>query len=521
MDSSPVAEAQDQFRATKRKLDDAFFELDNSVIAPELVEQPRPLKRTNTSRSIYSTLTKYGISTKSTASSPSVTPGLTKPTPHLSAILARATTRTKSLLSLNSSKNSHSSDLTLSSSAEYRPSSIASFLSRLSTFKLATYANKPPQIDAVAASKCGWTNDGKDRLVCGVCGASWVVAGRDGMSRDAANALVEKQRLSLVEAHKRGCPWKTRQCDPSIYRIPLQSPAATVRNIKTVAISLSEPLKDVKTKHPLTQAQVNSVKAIILAYSMPTNAEEATGQLQDPEPPSEPAVLAALFGWSIVPPTSKQESRKTSFSRSGTPIPGTPARSPSISRASTPARGTPLKFNLPSTVPNKRDTLLHCALCQRRIGLWTFLAQTTTVKPTTNGTANETPITTPKKTVQQRDFDLLREHRSYCPYVVRSTVIPAIPIPPSISDSTTNISQPRLTQSNSDGVEGWRAVTTMVLRYGLGQRYMSDHDIFTPEGNSSRESEDAGETDGVKAMVAGVKSKGGKDLLKYVRGLLN
>jgi hypothetical protein len=63
-------------------------------------------------------------------------------------------------------------------------------LSRLSTFKLATYANKPQQIDAVAASKCGWTNDGKDRLVCGICGSSWVVAGRDGMTRDAGTNLI-------------------------------------------------------------------------------------------------------------------------------------------------------------------------------------------------------------------------------------------------------------------------------------------------------------------------------------------
>jgi hypothetical protein len=62
-------------------------------------------------------------------------------------------------------------------------------LSRLATYKLATFANKPPTIDAVAASKCGWINVGKDRLVCGICNVSWVVAGRDGMSRDAGKKV--------------------------------------------------------------------------------------------------------------------------------------------------------------------------------------------------------------------------------------------------------------------------------------------------------------------------------------------
>ena len=74
---------------------------------------------------------------------------------------------------------------TPSVASEYRPSSTSSFLSRLSTFKLTTYANKPAAIDAVAAAKCGWVNDGKDRLVCGICGVSWVVANKDGMNREA------------------------------------------------------------------------------------------------------------------------------------------------------------------------------------------------------------------------------------------------------------------------------------------------------------------------------------------------
>ncbi|KAF8273237.1 hypothetical protein EI94DRAFT_1716198 [Lactarius quietus] len=54
----------------------------------------------------------------------------------------------------------------------YRPSSTQSLLECLATYKLNTYANKPSAIDAVAAAKRGWVNDGKDRLVCGICKVS-------------------------------------------------------------------------------------------------------------------------------------------------------------------------------------------------------------------------------------------------------------------------------------------------------------------------------------------------------------
>ena len=104
--------------------------------------------------------------------------------PHLAAILARRSSQNKQrvLFKQPSLPPAHSS-------SEYRPSSTQSFLSRLATYKLSTYANKPPQIDAVAAAKCGWINDGKDRLVCGICSVSWVLAAREGMTREAGKKV--------------------------------------------------------------------------------------------------------------------------------------------------------------------------------------------------------------------------------------------------------------------------------------------------------------------------------------------
>jgi hypothetical protein len=164
--------------ATKRKLADAFHSLDQAV------EGPPPAKRAHTTRSLYSTLAKYGVKPKQ--ANPHID-SLSKSTPHLTAILARAATRTRKALPFSFST---AQPPALAPTAEYRPSSIPSFLARLATFKLVTYANKPPQLDAVAAAKCGWINDGKDRLVCGLCGVSWVVAGKEGMSRDAGEGQV-------------------------------------------------------------------------------------------------------------------------------------------------------------------------------------------------------------------------------------------------------------------------------------------------------------------------------------------
>ncbi|KAL0573120.1 hypothetical protein V5O48_008842 [Marasmius crinis-equi] len=524
-------------RATKRKLDDAFNRLDAAVAPKETTtaEQP-PRKKPFLSQSIYSTLSKYGIKSKDSEGSKTRNPtSISKNTPHLSAILSRAESRTRE--TFNKSRTASPTPL-LSSTADYRPSSIPSFLNRLSTFKLSTYANKPPQIDAVAAAKCGWVNDGKDRLVCGICGVSWVVAGREGMSRDAANSLIEKQRQSLVESHKSGCPWKTRQCDDLIYRIPLQSPAATVRELKANASILEPILQSVEIKHPLTPNQLASLQSTITTESSPEiellEVEEATPQTTDvsPTPPSTTAVLTALFGWAPAP----ERPRITSLSRPNSRMP-TSSSTPSLSRASSlapsPSPQPPLLRDATNKAKARDTSLLHCVLCQRRVGMWAFISQ----PPATPAPASSTsdPAPNQEKTPKQRQFDLLKEHRSYCPYVVRSTVVPTLP---STSISTTSLPQPRsgsghvrsssstsqLGSAINGPIEGWRAVLTVALRYRMVQRHKSSRRLRQGSGNATGGEPEGDEVDatvdGVNAMLEGVKTRGGKDLLKYVKGLL-
>jgi len=77
-------------------------------------------------------------------------------------------------------------------------------------------------------------------------------------------------------------------------------------------------------------------------------------------------------------------------------------------------------------------------------------------------------------------------------------------------------------------------VLSAVLRYGMGQRqrmstassYLERAEENSKSGSSSTlasatspEQEDM-DVDGIDAMMAGVKRRGGKELLKYVKGLL-
>jgi len=167
---------------TQRKLDDAIQTLDD-ILNPSNEPLASPKKRPNTS--LYRTFNNLFRSSHNKSNS---------------------TSRTASATPI-------SRPFALSSKPLYRPDSTVDFLARLSSFKLATYRNKPDSVNAVAAAKAGWTNEGKDRLGCGYCSASWVLASTQGMSKDAAHALTERHRQSLVTAHKETCPWRKAQCE--------------------------------------------------------------------------------------------------------------------------------------------------------------------------------------------------------------------------------------------------------------------------------------------------------------------
>lgn len=154
----------------QRKLEHALDSLDSAII-PRNISINSDLAPRKLHKTVYSSLRRTSF--PSGHADPSISS-----TPILSSIISRSPLSRKNTLSAAALPSEPSA-------SDYSPSSLPSFLSRLSTYKLSTYATKPSYVDAVSAAQAGWINEGKDRLVCCVCHASFVVANRTGLTRDA------------------------------------------------------------------------------------------------------------------------------------------------------------------------------------------------------------------------------------------------------------------------------------------------------------------------------------------------
>jgi len=102
-----------------------------------------------------------------------------------------------------------------------------------------------------------------------------------------------------------------------------------------------------------------------------------------------------------------------------------------------------------------------------------------------------------KEIRSQGQFDLLEEHWPYCPYVVRSTIVPSFPMPPGYSavlNGTSGNTNGAAGGSPQDApVEGWRAMLSILLNtgkrlfYGGGQSMAAARHIAPGGANSSAE----------------------------------
>ncbi|KZS92639.1 zf-C3HC-domain-containing protein [Sistotremastrum niveocremeum HHB9708] len=589
---------------TKRKLDDAISALDDAVRPRS--ERPRDAKRRPLS--IYSTLAKYGINT---SNSPSSIKTFKR---SLARLIDRKPTSSKPMPP--PSDISQEIDLV----AQYRPSSTDALLARLQTYKLSTYSNKPDSVNPVAAAKCGWVNEGKDRLVCKICGSSWVLASVAGMSKDAAATLLAKQASALIDEHKEGCPWRSKQSDDSVYRISLSSPTSMANKLLETARLIDPHMEDVQIHHPFTAPQIHNLMHIITAVNESSQTQSSppsssiTSESVAPHstlmndqpvqpsslpPPSEAAMLASLCGWSLAPhvPTSSSSrprlssSLSTSSSRIGSPIP----LSRSSSRASSVAPGydgmqIDRSFSSISGVGESKGkqkaAYLQCEMCQRRIGLSLYTKPPAPSLPsptiqnashqengavhaaqngeTSNSAESSQPVnasstpsaseTRPARTQLSRTFDLVREHRSFCAWVTKSTTLPKPPIfrhpsasslSPAIEVSVNVKEKESLDESQTEEkMEGWRAYLTTVLKRGIGESVRRQANGLPPirvsrssstlalNSNQSQDQRPGEGTDVmdvdtddalsvVQGLVRGAKDRQGSvDLLRYVKGVL-
>lgn len=280
-----------------------------------------------------------------------------------------------------------------------------------------------------------------------------------------------------------------------------------------------------------------------------------TNGLNIPHEPTENSTLTALFGWEISPLAASSSRKSTSSSHvpeSAQPsAPSTPRRVPrSVTEFSTPSPG-PSRFNFSSLttsfskVPEDRPKILSCHLCMQRVGLWSFKPQ-----DALPSSATDTPS---RRTFSRRQFDLLREHRPYCPYVVRTTPVPSLwsssPVRESQnltrSQSTRTLNLPfpgkKASTTKVEEVqelhEGWRAVLSVILRAKFARRMRQQS--FVRQSTSSTSTNTGAvddEEQAIHAMVEDVKHYGvslqkndftfeslifsqSRHLMDYVRGL--
>ena len=254
----------------------------------------------------------------------------------------------------------------------------------------------------------------------------------------------------------------------------------------------------------------------------PSSASDAGHENEhDNTEPSETAALTALFGWTLPPhppgdkaatssvgPSLSRASSVVSLrnERSATPqVASSASRRGSHSPTSVPARLPSISVSTTHTPQQKRDaSLLYCKMCQRRVGLWAF-----------------GPQAVEKDNRPQRQFDLLKEHRPYCPYVVRSTIVPSFPMPSghsAVLNGASGKANGSVGGNSQDSpIEGWRAMLSIVLRtrkrsfYGAGRNASGAASMASGGATGSNESfvtVDQMEVDPVEAMVEGVKKRG-------------
>ncbi|KAG8831147.1 hypothetical protein FRC18_007071 [Serendipita sp. 400] len=471
--------------SSKRKYEDALTLLDDAAgIRPPStlsLERPPPPKRARTS--VYSTLAKYGIGTSVDPKKSSLS--------NLQRVIMRAKA------GMTSSIPPDDSDHKLST---YDPASRDGFLARLRTFKLLTYSSRPPEIDAVAAALCGWFNEGgKETLTCKTCRAVWTMPPLQGTSKEERAEAIARQKAMLIEQHQSSCPWRIRQSEASMYSMPLPSPSMLLNSILQQASRVQSVIGSLTIKHPLSNHQVGILVSAISSAQAEILRKAASGDNTSVNMNyliDETAAIVTLFGWELA---SKVPGDKT---------------------ANTSGMSTPVLSPLRTHGTGK--AMVNCHLCNRQVGLWSFQL------PVPLGVAS--PGAAPVSPQTTRPFDVLKEHRPHCPYVVKSTYLPTVNVP-----SKSNSSPSDRDLQPLPFVEGWKARMSVISRSqwrrASASGLLSAQGLMTSSTPSTPIMEDASpfydpsteaEVDKVKEIVKDVKSRhgGGRDLLKFVKGLL-
>lgn len=269
----------------------------------------------------------------------------------------------------------------------YAPWDRPQFLSRLKTFRFVDkWSAKPSAVNEVIWAKRGWVCVDKNRVRCTVCSREVVVkidADDDGLFEDQdgddivmgdvegmegerlkresrrrmQKEMVDRYRGMVITEHEDWCLWRRRGCDDTIYHLPLANPNHSIPNLRTRYASLVTIQNDLPPgiDYPTSIIDFSGIKHMVqLVHDPHQNTPTSSGTITTPRTEiNESAFILALFGWANEEPS----------------------------------------------IP----TLLTCAACFRRLGLWLF-------KHPKGGSIGDDDAMVCR-------LDVVGEHRDYCPWV--------------------------------------------------------------------------------------------------------
>jgi hypothetical protein len=247
---------------------------------------------------------------------------------------------------------------------------------------------------------------------------------------------------------------------------------------------------------PQTTHQVTILHSAVNRAVEAVNRKETINGIAPEErsPLSEAAVVVAFFGWELVPSASFS---RASIRPSSVALPSLPSSAMGNFHAS----------------PAQNRALVACQLCQRQVGLWTFTSAVNGHSSTPNSPSPSFSFSGPSLS---RQFDVLKEHRPHCPFVVKSTYLPTISIPSRNASSNTPTSASQDLLRPLPFVEGWRALMSVISRSQWRRAVSSTNPgssiVSTPvseAGNPFEIVPQDQEVDEVKEIVKDVKSRHG------------
>ncbi|KDN53027.1 hypothetical protein K437DRAFT_253681 [Tilletiaria anomala UBC 951] len=276
------------------------------------------------------------------------------------------------------------------------------------------------QLGPVNAARLGWhvltanhSRDdpagGRERLNCGTCRRIWSVedwlkndmkqtyrdvsASKDSSEEEAMAA--DDQATVLWKNHHEWCPWRVKWSAPSLYSLPPHVRPTLLDDVYDTAASLIGVLQEsssattpstfggtIQCTTPLTEYQCATLFAALrevgtkrATRTTDEAAASATGAndsfLHASEACQLQASLLALFGWQLC---------------------NSNVAYPSLRGFSIGAEGA----------------VLQCTMCQRKIGLWSFLPSCALGDISDASRVCQTP----------KRLDVVKEHRDFCAYVV-------------------------------------------------------------------------------------------------------